>query len=111
MASYAKTRRSGFGEEVRRRILLGSYVLSESAYDDHFVQAQKIRRLVQQDFNQCFRKPHPILNSKPKDTGVDVLLTPCNITTAPQPNQLSSTIDTYLNDIMTVPASLAGKSL
>ncbi|KAI9594561.1 amidase signature domain-containing protein [Syncephalis fuscata] len=94
--SYAATRQIGFGDEVQRRILLGSFVLSESAYDDHFVRAQRIRRLIQQDFDQCFRTVH-------------VLLTPCNITTAPTLQRATDDgVAAYVNDVMTVPASLAG---
>ncbi len=57
---YANTRGSGFGEEVQRRILLGSYTLSSEAMDNYFIQAQKVRRLVQRDFDRAFRLPNPL---------------------------------------------------
>ncbi|KAI8053715.1 aspartyl/glutamyl-tRNA amidotransferase subunit A [Syncephalis plumigaleata] len=110
--TYANTRRAGFGQEVQRRILLGSFVLSESAYDDHFVQAQRIRRLIQQDFDQCFRTlrtSHVETTSSSSLDGVDVLLTPCNIDIAPTINEaMQGGVAAYANDVMTVPASLAG---
>ncbi|RKP27415.1 amidase signature enzyme [Syncephalis pseudoplumigaleata] len=110
--AYATTRQTGFGDEVQRRLLLGSFVLSESAYDDHFVRAQRVRRLVQQDFDRCFRIPRPrsSTTSSPA-TAVDVLLTPCNITTAPTVQEArrgGGGVSAYVNDVMTVPASLAG---
>jgi aspartyl-tRNA(Asn)/glutamyl-tRNA(Gln) amidotransferase subunit A len=58
---YSKTRDQGFGSEVKRRILLGSYSLSADAINNYFIQAQKVRRLVQTDFNNVFRTPHPLL--------------------------------------------------
>jgi aspartyl-tRNA(Asn)/glutamyl-tRNA(Gln) amidotransferase subunit A len=93
---YAKTRAAGFGKEVKRRILIGAYVLSAGYYDAYYLKAQKVRALIAQDFKQAFAK-------------VDVLLTP----TAPTPafaldaNQ-DDPITMYLNDVFTVPTSLAG---
>ena len=109
---FASTRNEGLGDEVRRRILLGSYSLSASAIDNYFLKAQKIRRLVQHDFNRAFRQGHPLLEEydQPHDHGVDILITP---TTPTLPPRLADVIDqppveTYQNDILTVPASLAG---
>jgi aspartyl-tRNA(Asn)/glutamyl-tRNA(Gln) amidotransferase subunit A len=113
-ALYSSHRYRSLGEEVRRRILLGTYTLSAAAKDNYFTQAQKIRRLVQNDFNSVFRMQHPLLPPS-KDTpsnseGVDLIVVP----TAPAPppfiNNLSSQspVSKYTTDIFTVPASLAG---
>ncbi len=93
---YEKTRAEGFGDEVKRRIMIGTYVLSAGYYDAYYIKAQKVRRLIVQDFMNAFEK-------------CDVLLTP----TAPSAafaigeNQ-DDPIKMYLNDVFTVPASLAG---
>src|ERR1700753_570939 len=57
---FSRTRGEGFGEEVKRRILLGSYTLSAEAIDNYFIQAQKVRRLVQKDFDRVFTCPNPL---------------------------------------------------
>ncbi|RDW83991.1 glutamyl-tRNA(Gln) amidotransferase subunit HER2 [Aspergillus mulundensis] len=109
---YAKTRGAGFGPEVKRRIMLGAFSLSAQAMDNYFVQAQRIRRLVQRDFDAAFRAAHPLAAEPPySQTGVDVLICP----TAPSPPpSINLTIngagplDAYINDVFTVPASLAG---
>jgi aspartyl-tRNA(Asn)/glutamyl-tRNA(Gln) amidotransferase subunit A len=93
---YCNTRGEGFGAEVRRRILMGTYVLSAGYYDAYYLKAQKVRSLIAQDFEKAFET-------------VDVLLTP----TAPTPafsigEQPSDPVSMYLNDVFTVPASLAG---
>lgn len=91
-----KSRDEGFGEEVKRRILLGTFVLSHSAYEDYFLKAAKIRRLVSQDFVAAFRD-------------VDVLLTPTSTGPPPRIDQrYSNPTEAYLNDIMTIPSNLAG---
>lgn len=108
---YAQHRGEGFGREATRRILLGTFMLSSTAMDNYFLQAQRVRRLVQQDFNSTFRMSHPLLSgSSFNEMGVDFLLTP----TAPTPPPLLKNIktmtplDAYMNDVFTVPASLAG---
>lgn len=110
---YAVTRGNGLGKEVRRRILLGSYSLSAAAMDNYFIKAQKVRRLVQQDFNRVFARHHPLLEIEEHcddSTGVDVIISPtvpslpptlCSITN-------NSSVDAYSDDVFTVPASLAG---
>jgi aspartyl-tRNA(Asn)/glutamyl-tRNA(Gln) amidotransferase subunit A len=109
---YASTRGNQLGEEVKRRILLGAYSLSASAIDNYFLQAQRVRRLVQQDFDAVFRRSNPLSNSAPRTqkTGVDVLLAPTATSLPPSLDSLSkgSVIDTYKDDVLTVPASLAG---
>ncbi|KAJ1976396.1 Trimeric GatFAB AmidoTransferase(AdT) complex subunit [Dimargaris xerosporica] len=123
---YGTTRTQGFGPEVHRRILLGTYVLTSTAYDDYFVQAQKVRRLVQQDFDSAFSLPNvlhspgqaPLSTTSPSNhPQVDVILTPTAISHAPSLDTArASTASTeasvimtgYVNDVMTVPASLAG---
>lgn len=108
---YAQTRGEGFGEEVKRRILLGAYTLSSEAMDNHFVQAQKVRRLVQQDFDGVFTSTNPLSRGSPvTDGGVDILLTPTAPSLPPTIEELKqqSTVESYMNDVFTVPASLAG---
>ena len=93
---YAKTRGTGFGAEVKRRIMIGTYVLSAGYYDAYYLRAQRVRRLIARDFEQAFEK-------------VDVILTP----TAPHEaftlgDKMDDPVAMYLNDVFTVPASLAG---
>lgn len=112
---YAGTREAGFGEEVRRRILLGTYSLSADKMDNYFIQAQKIRRLVQSDFDAVFKLDNPLLAARSdsestKEPKVDVIVCP----TAPSPPPTLSSledatgVEPYTNDVFTVPASLAG---
>jgi aspartyl-tRNA(Asn)/glutamyl-tRNA(Gln) amidotransferase subunit A len=93
---YERTRAAGFGAEVQRRILIGTYVLSAGYYDAYYLKAQKIRTLIARDFDRVFAE-------------VDALLTP----TAPsaafaQGDNMDDPIAMYLNDVFTVPASIAG---
>ncbi len=93
---YAATRAAGFGDEVKRRIMIGTYVLSAGYYDAYYTQAQKVRALIARDFEQAWTK-------------CDMLLTP----TAPSAafglgEKQADPIAMYLNDVFTVPASLAG---
>ena len=93
---YKKTRTQGFGEEVKRRILIGTYVLSHGYYDAYYLQAQKIRRLIAQDFQQAF-------------TQCDVIAGPVAPTVAWKLGDKSDDpVANYLADIFTLPASLAG---
>lgn len=109
---YARTRGEGFGEEVRRRILLGAYALSSEAIDNYFIQAQKVRRLVQQDFDSVFSAKNPLHDgSEDQPTeGVDFLITPTAPSLPPTLAELKrqSTVESYMLDVFTVPASLAG---
>jgi aspartyl-tRNA(Asn)/glutamyl-tRNA(Gln) amidotransferase subunit A len=93
---YAATRAAGFGDEVKRRILIGTYVLSAGYYDAYFTQASKVRTLIARDFEHAWDK-------------CDVLLTP----TAPSAafalgEKSADPLAMYLNDVFTVPSSLAG---
>jgi len=93
---YENTRAEGFGDEVKRRILIGTYVLSAGYYDAYYLKAQKVRALIQKDFNDAYNQ-------------VDAILTP----TAPSAafaigENEDDPIKMYLNDVFTVPASLAG---
>lgn len=132
---YSAVRGSGFGAEVKRRILLGSYTLSSEAMDNYFVQAQRVRQLVRRDFDAAFRLPNPlrdadrdgeeeqvaladmdervVLENKLGPAQVDFLLCPTAPTLAPtldevQQGQESRPLEAYMNDVLTVPASLAG---
>ncbi len=93
---YTRTRREGFGEEVRRRIMIGGYVLSEGYYDAYYLRAQQVRTRIAEDFRAAFRE-------------VDVLLTPTAPSSAfPEGAKTDDPLAMYVNDIFTVPASLAG---
>ncbi|KAI9681542.1 MAG: Trimeric GatFAB AmidoTransferase(AdT) complex subunit [Caeruleum heppii] len=113
---YAATRGKGFGDEVKRRILLGAYSLSAEAMENYFIQAQKVRRLVQEDFDQVFALPHPLkaAPSTPQSDddphGVDILVCPTAPTAPPSLETVrdQAPTDAYMNDVLTVPASLAG---
>ena len=116
---YSYTRGDGLGDEVRRRILLGAYSLSAGAIDNYFIQAQKVRRKVQQDFNSVFRAANPLIDTHPpmdKNTDVsssvkvDFILTPTAQSLAPEIDTIRQRdpVDTYSADVLTVPASLAG---
>ncbi|MGH9519662.1 MAG: Asp-tRNA(Asn)/Glu-tRNA(Gln) amidotransferase subunit GatA [Terriglobales bacterium] len=95
-AMYRRTRDAGFGAEVKRRILLGTYVLSAGYYDAYYRKAQQVRALLRQDFERAF-------------ADYDLILTPTTPTVAlPLGKKITSPVETYLNDIYTVPASLAG---
>jgi aspartyl-tRNA(Asn)/glutamyl-tRNA(Gln) amidotransferase subunit A len=111
---FSKVRGEGFGDEVKRRILLGSYTLSAEAVDNYFIQAQKVRTIVQKDFDKTFRYPN-VLHTNPtitawKEDGVDILICPTAPTLPPSFKELKSQtpVQRYMNDIFTVPASLAG---
>jgi hypothetical protein len=111
---FSKTRGQGFGNEVKRRILLGSYTLSADAIDNYFIQAQKVRRLVQQDFDRIFRQPNILkvddLSTGWNEGGVDLLVCPTAPTLPPSLAEVEqmSPLQAYVNDVFTVPASLAG---
>ena len=93
---YCRTRAEGFGAEVKRRILVGTYLLSHGYYDAYYLQAQKLRRLIAQDFAAAFRT-------------CDVILGPTTPTTAfPIGAKIDDPVQMYLNDIFTIPAPLAG---
>ncbi|TEB36530.1 Glutamyl-tRNA amidotransferase subunit A, mitochondrial [Coprinellus micaceus] len=111
---YAQTRSAGLGPEVQRRILLGTYALTSDAFDNYFLQAQRVRQLVKNDFDAVFSLPNVRnegVEDDPSAEGVDVLLHPSAIGSAPSlssgPNP-SSALDAYVQDLLTVPASLAG---
>ena len=93
---YEHTRAEGFGDEVKRRILIGTYVLSSGYYDAYYLKAQKVRQLIKNDFDQSFKK-------------VDAILTPSTPTSAFKIGEKKDDpISMYLNDIFTVPVNLAG---
>ena len=93
---YEKTRAAGFGEEVQRRIMIGTYALSAGYYDAYYKKAQQVRRLIRQDFDTAFAQ-------------VDAILTPATPTAAFALGQKQEDpLTMYLNDVFTVPANLAG---
>ena len=93
---YFKSRAEGFGEEVKRRIILGSYVLSSGYYDAYYLRAQKVRTLIRRDFEEAFGR-------------VDVIMTPTSPTTAFKIGEKTSDpLAMYLSDICTINVNLAG---
>ncbi|MDP4631956.1 MAG: Asp-tRNA(Asn)/Glu-tRNA(Gln) amidotransferase subunit GatA [Porticoccaceae bacterium] len=93
---YEATRAAGFGEEVQRRIMIGTYVLSAGYYDAYYLKAQKVRRLIKGDFDAAFQT-------------VDALLTPATPSAAfPIGRKIDDPVTNFLNDVFTVPANLAG---
>ncbi len=93
---YENTRSEGFGDEVKRRILIGTYVLSSGYYDAYYLKAQKVRQLIKKDFDENFGK-------------VDAILTPSTPSSAFKIGEKTNDpISMYLNDIFTVPVNLAG---
>jgi aspartyl-tRNA(Asn)/glutamyl-tRNA(Gln) amidotransferase subunit A len=95
---YEGTRAEGFGKEVRRRIMIGTYVLSAGYYDAYYLQAQKVRTLIKQDFEACFAQ------------GIDAMLTPATPSAAFGVGEKGGAdpIEMYLNDVFTVTVNMAG---
>jgi aspartyl-tRNA(Asn)/glutamyl-tRNA(Gln) amidotransferase subunit A len=93
---YRKTRAEGFGEEVKRRILIGTYVLSHGYYDAYYLKAQKVRHLIADDFKAAFEKCDVIMGATVPETAFKL------------GDQLNDPIKMYLNDIFTIGANLAG---
>jgi aspartyl-tRNA(Asn)/glutamyl-tRNA(Gln) amidotransferase subunit A len=95
---YEQTRAAGFGKEVRRRIMIGTYVLSAGYYDAYYQRAQRVRTLVKRDFEECFAR------------GVTAILTPATPSAAFAIGEKSSgdPVEMYLNDVFTVTVNLAG---
>jgi aspartyl-tRNA(Asn)/glutamyl-tRNA(Gln) amidotransferase subunit A len=92
---YSATRAEGFGAEVKRRVMIGTYVLSAGFYDAYFTKAQKVRALIKQDFARAFEQ-------------CDVILTPTAPSAAFGIGETTDPLAMYLNDVFAVPASLAG---
>ena len=92
---YARSRSEGFGPEVKRRIIMDTYVLSSGYSDAYYVRASKVRTLIRRDFEQVFQK-------------VDALISPVSPTAAFKLNAVQDPLTMYLNDLFTIPGSLAG---
>ena len=96
MSMYTQTRAAGFGAEVKRRIMIGTYALSAGYYDAYYLKAQKVRTLIKQDFEKAFGE-------------VDVLVCPTAPTTAFKAgDKVDDPLSMYLSDLMTIPVNLAG---
>ncbi len=95
---YERTRAAGFGKEVRRRVMIGTYVLSAGYYDAYYLHAQKVRTLIKRDFERCFAD------------GIDAVLTPTTPSAAFAIGEKGSVdpVEMYLNDIFTVTVNMAG---
>ena len=92
---YCNTRAEGFGDEVQRRIMIGTYVLSAGYYDAYYAKAQKVRTLIKGDFDTAFKD-------------VDIMLTPATPSAAFAPGEITDPVQMYLNDIFTVTVNMAG---
>ena len=96
ISMYENTRSEGFGDEVKRRIMIGTYVLSSGYYDAYYLKAQKIRRLIKNDFDEAYKS-------------VDAILTPSTPSSAFKiGDKTDDPVSMYLNDIFTVPVNLSG---
>ena len=95
---YERTRAKGFGQEVRRRVMIGTYVLSAGYYDAYYIRAQKVRTLIKRDFEQCF------------GAGIDAMLTPATPSAAFAIGEKGGAdpVEMYLNDVFTVTVNMAG---
>jgi len=93
--TYAKTKTEGFGEEVQKRIMLGSFVLSSGYYDAYYIKAQKVRHLIKDEFDAIFNE-------------ADLILSPVAPTTAPKIGAFETSLEMYLSDIYTISVNLAG---
>jgi len=98
IALYERTRAAGFGQEVRRRVMIGTYALSAGYQDAYYVRAQRVRTLIKRDFEKCFA------------AGIDAMLTPATPSAAFAVGEKSAEnpVEMYLNDLFTVPANMAG---
>ncbi|MDR1818059.1 MAG: Asp-tRNA(Asn)/Glu-tRNA(Gln) amidotransferase subunit GatA [Puniceicoccales bacterium] len=116
---YSLTRAEGFGDEVKRRIILGTYVLSSGYYDAYYVKAQKVRTLIRRDFMRAFGLDETAggdaaagggcaAGSAPSSAAVDLILSPVSPTPPPLLGANLSPLETYLADIYTIPVNLAG---
>jgi aspartyl-tRNA(Asn)/glutamyl-tRNA(Gln) amidotransferase subunit A len=95
ISMYENTRAEGFGSEVKRRILIGTYVLSAGYYDAYYVRAQKVRTLIKRDFEEAWDR-------------VDVVLAPATPNAAFAPGDITDPVEMYLNDVFTVTVNMAG---
>ena len=93
--TYLKTKTEGFGKEVQKRIMLGSFVLSSGYYDAYYIKAQKVRHLIKSDFKEIFKD-------------ADLILSPVTPTTAPKFGSFKTSLEMYLSDIYTISVNLAG---
>jgi len=93
--TFIKTRSNGFGDEVKRRIMLGNFVLSSGYYEAYYVKAQKTRHMIKDQYDKIF-------------TDVDLILSPIAPSTAPKVGELENPMDMYLSDLYSISVNLAG---
>ncbi|GAA5992040.1 hypothetical protein JCM5350_006260 [Sporobolomyces pararoseus] len=112
---YAKTRTLGFGNEVKKRLLLGTFALSAEAFDNYYLQAQRVRRMIQVELDSLFSSPNPLRPSQAPsgDKTVDFIVHPTTICPAPLLSSFSkptssASSSSYVQDLLSLPASLAG---
>ncbi len=92
---YTQTKSQGFGQEVQKRIMLGSFVLSSGYYDAYYIKAQKVRHLIKDEYEEIFKE-------------ADLILSPVSPTTAPEFGSFKTSLEMYLSDIYTISVNLAG---
>ncbi len=92
---YVQTKSHGFGDEVQKRIMLGSFVLSSGYYDAYYIKAQKVRHLIKDEYEAIFKD-------------ADLILSPVAPTTAPEFGSFKTSLQMYLSDIYTISVNLAG---
>jgi aspartyl-tRNA(Asn)/glutamyl-tRNA(Gln) amidotransferase subunit A len=92
---YVQTKSQGFGQEVQKRIMLGSFVLSSGYYDAYYIKAQKVRHLIKDEYEKIFEE-------------ADLILSPVAPTTAPKIGSFKTSLEMYLSDIYTISINLAG---
>jgi aspartyl-tRNA(Asn)/glutamyl-tRNA(Gln) amidotransferase subunit A len=92
---YVQTKSQGFGHEVQKRIMLGSFVLSSGYYDAYYIKAQKVRHLIKDEYSKIFSE-------------ADLILSPVAPTTAPKIGSFKTSLEMYLSDIYTISVNLAG---
>lgn len=104
LGDYLETREAGFGAEVKRRIILGTHILSSGYYDAYYNKANIVRELIKSDFNEAFNPSPP----ERADDGVDAILTPTSPTPAFKIGEKKDPLSMYLSDIFTTPANVTG---
>lgn len=108
--NYSKTRTLGFGKVVKERIILGSFNLNSDSYKNHFLKAERLRSQLRSEFNNVFKFPNVVYKSNGNENGVDILISPTTMNTAPTIEEYENqkVTECFIDDALVIPASLAG---
>lgn len=108
--NYVETRTEGFGDEVKQRITLGNFTLSSYGYESHYMKAMNMRSQLINEFNAVFSDQHVLTKTSGVTDGVDFIISPTTIDVPPSIEEFNkmTNVESYTNDVLTVPASLAG---